>query len=126
MREVGGYRSKLPVCSILVSVPACFRLRSFFRRFVHARKSGPETSSIHAQAHISKTISLALCTHGLRVRDLQRAARHWHMEATASLHAVYMHKRMSIPAVNLLLRASIPAVNLLLRVCRVNGNHTLQ
>ena len=48
------------------------------------------------------------------------------MEATASLHAVYMHKRMSIPAVNLLLRASIPAVNLLLRVCRVNGNHTLQ
>ena len=25
-----------------------------------ARKSGPETSSIHAQAHISKTISLAL------------------------------------------------------------------
>ena len=28
------------------------------------------------------------------------------MEATASLHAVYMHKRMSIPAVNLLPRTT--------------------
>ena len=103
--ERGG-RIPKPVCRILVSVPACFRLTSFFRHFVRGRV-GPRLAVLHI-------ILLALCMHGLRVRDLQRTARHWHMEATACLHAVYMHKCMSICII-------IRAVNLLPRTTPVYG-----